>query len=105
MPLDTVEFLAEAEEAEVSSFMDGTPPKQPKAEQDMSKPTETAAPEDGDDIGEGVSSGAASDAPVKFLPEGGRIIAESQIKLVPKDPAATIFYTLDGSTPSISSKK
>jgi hypothetical protein len=105
LPLDTVEFLAEAEEAEVSSFMDGTPPKQPKAEQDMSKPTEMAAPEDGDDIGEGVSSGADSDSPGKFLPEGGRIIAESQIKLVPKDPAATIFYTLDGSTPSISSKK
>ena len=103
-----MEFLAEADDTEVTAFMDGVPaaklPVASKSEKVRSEEADVAFTTD-EDVGEAVSSRANAEAPVKFMPEGGRIIAESQIKLVPKDPAASIFYTLDGSTPTISSKK
>ena len=119
LPLDAVEFLSEAEDSEVGAFMDTrTVPKQREAAPvdaaEKASRHVVAEEEEGEDeaepssmfeegLGEAVTVGAA--APVKFIPEGGRIIAESQVKLVPQDPAVVVHYTLDGSTPSTSSKK
>jgi len=94
LPLDTVEFLAaEADDNDVGAFMDKHAAVEEDDESDLQEDTKrmhadvtaVATGEDAaEDVGEVESVGAS--APVGFVPEGGRIISESRLKLVPKVP-------------------
>ena len=97
LPLDTVEFLAEADDSDVGAFMDRHAkmalPVADDDEDDLGEDTKrmhalstdvTAVGQGSDPESLGEVESAGGEAPVSFVPEGGRIISESQLKLVPK---------------------
>jgi len=128
LPTDAVEHLSGASDGEVEEFMDrqqlepveflgeqeATSPKGRalrEVEQDLRKADQEFA-DAGSQLGENeektgrlAESAEGEEDPLEFLPEGGRIINESHLKLIPKDPDATIHFTMDGSDPTEKSPK